>query len=181
MPIFHRYSETKHGIGKDVEENFMKQTKTTETKVTKAAAKTTEAAVKEAAPAKEEVKAAPAETVKAEPVKEEKKAPAKKTAAKTTAKTTAKKETAKAPAKKTPAKKTAAPAEVKEEVKAQVCVQYAGKSYTTEDLVKIAKDVWQYDLGKAAEDFKSVELYVKPEENVVYYVINGEISGNYAI
>jgi len=26
-----------------------------------------------------------------------------------------------------------------------------------------------------------VELYVKPEESVVYYVINGDITGNFAI
>ena len=47
--------------------------------------------------------------------------------------------------------------------------------------MKIAKDVWQYDLNQNVDDFKSVELYVKPEENVVYYVINGEVQGNFGI
>ena len=96
---------------------------------------------------------------------------AKKTAAKktTTAKATAEK---KAPAKR--ATKAAA-------VKTEVSVQFAGKEYTTERLVEIAKDVWQYDLGNAPEEFKSVGLYVKPEESAVYYVINGTTSGSFGI
>lgn len=119
----------------------------------------------------------------AESKNEETKKPAKKT---TTRKTTAKK----APAKKTAAeKKTTAKKETvkkeaapkKEAVKATFHLQFAGKSYTTEDLVKIAKDVWKYDLNQKAGDFKTVELYVKPEENVVYYVINGDVTGNFGI
>lgn len=108
-----------------------------------------------------------------EPKKEEtKKAAAKKT---TTRKTTAKKTTAK----KETAKKTTAVK--KPAVKETVHVQFADKSYTAEDLVKIAKDVWKYDLHQKVGDFKSVELYVKPEESVVYYVINGEVQGNFGI
>lgn len=131
----------------------------------------------------EEVKTTPAEPVAKvetveEPKKEEvkkttkrttaKKAPAKKTAA--AKKTTAKKETVK---KEAPAKKT--------EVKETIHLQFAGKAYTTEDLVKIAKDVWKYDLNQKVSDFKTVELYVKPEENVVYYVVNGDVTGSFAI
>ena len=66
-------------------------------------------------------------------------------------------------------------------MKAVVNLQFAGKSYTDDDLVKIAKDVWKYDLGNKAADFKSVELYVKPEESRAYYVINGEVTGSFAI
>lgn len=127
----------------------------------------------------EEVKTTPAETV-AEPKKEEvKKTPAKKTT-----------EAKKAPAKKTAAvKKTADKKETvqkevpvkKAVIKETVHLQFAGKAYTTEDLVKIAKDVWKYDLNQKAGDFKTVELYVKPEENVVYYVINGDVTGSFAI
>ena len=42
-------------------------------------------------------------------------------------------------------------------------------------------ELWKYDLKQKASDFQSVELYVKPEENVVYYVINGEVQGNFGI
>lgn len=112
----------------------------------------------EAAPAKAEAKAAPAK------------------AATTKKAATAKK----APVKKEAEAKKAAP-EKKAEVKAVVNLQFSGRSYTTEDLVKIAKDVWKYDLKKKVSDFKTVELYVKPEESQVYYVINEEVTGSFGI
>ena len=73
------------------------------------------------------------------------------------------------------------PAAKKVEVKNTVHVQFAGKSYSQDDLVKMAKDVWKYDLKQKASDFKSVELYVKPEESIVYYVINNEFTGSFYI
>ena len=147
---------------------------------------------------KEEVKAAPAvetkvevkEEVKATPAKAEEKAakaPAKKAAAKkeTAKKETVKKETAaKAPAKKAavkkeeakaPAKKAAAKKEVK------IAIQFADKNYTSEDLAKIANDVWVYDYNKKTSELKDVQLYVKPEESKVYYVFNNEIAGDFNI
>lgn len=129
---------------------------------------------------KETVKETP---VKAEPeTKEVKAAPVKKTTAvkpaaekKTSVKKTAPVKTEKpAVGKKAPVKKAA-------DVKTDISIQFAGRDYTTEKLVQIAKDVWQYDLGKNPEDFKAVQLYVKPEENTVYYVINGDTTGNFAI
>ena len=119
---------------------------------------------------------------------EKKETPAKKEAAK---KVPAKKAPVKkaAAAKKEPAvketvKKAAAPEkteEVKAEVKATVNFQFSGKSYTPDDLLNICKDVWKYDLNGKEEDFKSVELYVKPEENTTYYVINGDVTGSFFI
>ena len=99
--------------------------------------------------------------------------PAKKTR-KTAKKAEDGEEGAEKPAKKTTRKKAAV-------IKANVSVQFAGKEYTTEQLIEIAKDVWQYDLGRDAADFKSVDLYVKSEESSVYYVINEEVSGSFAI
>lgn len=125
-------------------------------------------------------------TAKVSTVKEEvkleekaaKEAPAKKTAAKKTTTT----------ARKTPVRKTAANKEkaVKDEavataVKETVNFQFSGKSYTPEDLLKSCKDVWKYDLGGKEEDIKSIELYVKPEENSTYYVINGDVTGSFFI
>lgn len=131
-----------------------------------------------------EVKAVPvkAEEVKVEEVKAEVKAEAKKAPAKKAAtpkKEAVKKAEVKTEAKKAPAKKAAAPK--KEEVKVSVNVQFAGRSLSTEDLVKMAKDVWKYDLKQKAADFKSVELYVKPEEFKAYFVINGKEAGSFAI
>ena len=88
-------------------------------------------------------------------------------------------------AKKTTTKKTATKTTTtrgrKAAVKEVIHVQFDGKSYTAEDLVKSAKDVWQYDLKQKASDFKSVEIYVKPEESLAYYVINGDVTGSFLI
>ena len=138
--------------------------------------------VKAAPAVKAEVKEVKAEEVKAAEVKVEAvKAEVKKEAApKAEAKKApAKKEAApKAEAKKAPAKKEAAK---KAEVKANVNVQFAGRSLSTEDLVKMAKDVWEFDLKQKAVDFKTVDLYVKPEECKVYFVVNGKEAGSFAI
>jgi hypothetical protein len=101
------------------------------------------------------------------------------TEAKTTAKTTAAKTTA---AKKTTTKTAAAKTTRKAAaVKENISIQFAGKEYTTEQLVKIAKDVWEFDLKKDPADFKEVQLYVKPEEAKAYYVINGTETGSFDI
>lgn len=112
--------------------------------------------------------------VKAPEVKKEtpKKAASKRAASK---KTTAKKTTVA----KTEAKPAAVKA-AKAEVKTDICIQYGGKSYTNEDLVKIAKDVWKFDLQKTEEELKDIKLFIKPEENTVYYVMN-DIEGNFKI
>lgn len=136
------------------------------------------AEVKKAAPTtpvKTETKTAAKEAEKAPVAKAEVKAPVKAEAKKPAAKKeTAKKETAK----KAPAKK---PAAKKAELKSEISVQFSGKSYSQEDLLKIAKDVWKYDLKQKAADLTSIELYVKPEENMVYYVMNKEITGSFYI
>ena len=120
---------------------------------------------------KPEVKAEVKSEVKAEKPAAAKKEPAKKAPAK---KTTAKKETVKkAPAKKTTAKKA--------ELKAEMTVQYADKSYTKDDLVKIAKDVWKYDLKQKVSELTEIELYVKPEEHTTYYVMNKKFTGSFTI
>ena len=73
----------------------------------------------------------------------------------------------------TTAKKTAA-------VKTALYVQYAGKEYTEKDLVSEVKKAYT-ELGNKASDIKTVEIYLKPEENVAYYVINGEGSDDFKI
>ena len=112
---------------------------------------------------------------------EAKKTRTRKTAAKETApkavvqKAAPEKAEPKAAAKKTTRTKKAAA------VKENITIQFAGKEYTTEQLVKIAKDVWEFDLKKDPADFKEVQLYVKPEEAKAYYVINGTESGSFDI
>lgn len=150
------------------------------------AAKKTTAAVKpvvekvaEAPAAKAEEKAAavkPAEKAeeKAVAVKPAEKAEEKASTVKAAEKPAVEKTAArKAPVKKTPAKKA--------ELKSSICVQFGGKSYSQDDLIKIARDVWKYDLKQKVGSLESVELYVKPEENMVYYVMNKEFTGSFYI
>ena len=110
-------------------------------------------------------------------------AAAEKTAAKATVKkTTAKKAETKAAAEKTTARKTTiARTKKAAAVKETISIQFAGKEYTTEQLVKSAKDVWEFDLKKDPADVKEVQLYVKPEEAKVYFVLNGEETGSFKI
>ena len=125
--------------------------------------------VKAAAPVKE-VEAKKAEVKKAAPAaKAEKKAPAKKAPAK---KAEVKK--AAAPAAKTAEKK--APVKKAAKVEETVNFQFSGKSYTPDDLMKIFRDVWKYDMNGREEDIRNVELYVNPKENTTYFVVNGSIT-----
>ena len=156
----------------------MEEVKKTTAKVVAKAAPAAKAAeekkpeVKAAAPVKE-VEAKKAEVKKAAPAaKAEKKAPAKK-----------------APAKKAEVKKAAsaakeekkAPVKKAAKVEETVNFQFSGKSYTPDDLMKIFRDVWKYDMNGREEDIRNVELYVKPEENTTYFVVNGSITVSFFI
>ena len=55
-----------------------------------------------------------------------------------------------------------------------VTLQFGGKEIDTDALVKTTKDIWRYDMGRKMADLKNVDIYVKPEENRVYYVLNDE-------
>ena len=128
--------------------------------------KATAKVVAKAAPAAKAAEEKKPEVKAAAPVKEAevKKAEVKKAAP-------AAKAEKKAPAKKAPAKKTAekkAPVKKAAKVEETVNFQFSGKSYTPDDLMKIFKDVWKYDMNGREEDIKNVELYVKPEENTTY-------------
>ncbi len=94
-------------------------------------------------------------------------------------KETEKKAEAKKPAAKKPAAKRATVK--KAEQKTELHVQFSGKSYSQEDLVKMARDVWKYDLKQKVRELASIDLYVKPEENMVYYVMNQEFTGSFYI
>lgn len=136
-------------------------------------------AAKKAAKTVAEVKATAAAEVKAEPSKAE----AVKTAVVETAKE-AVKETAKAPAKtagKAEAKKPAVRRTAKKAAVAaeEIFIQYAGKEFTTKDVVANVKKAWTEMTGKKEEDIQDIKVYVKTEENKAYYVVNGEAEGHY--
>lgn len=143
-----------------------------ETKASAETAKTTAAkAVPETTPT---VNAAPAKS-SADNKAAEKKVPAESKVTedkKTETKTAEVKEPAKKAAKTAAAKKPAA----KKEIKVKTVVEYYGKQVDEKDIIASVKKAWTKS-GKKVGDIKSVELYIKPEEAAVYYVINKTETG----
>ena len=67
-------------------------------------------------------------------------------------------------------------AAAKKEFKTEVVLQYGEKEVNTKDMVAAIKKEWTKAKHKIS-DIKSMELYIKPEEYAVYYVINGDTTG----
>lgn len=104
------------------------------------------------ATAKKETEAKPAKTTK--------------TAAKKTTKTTAKKETEAKPAKTT-----------KAAASQKVVLQMNGRAdLAMENLIDRVKAAYAAE-GHSVASIKNVEVYIKPEESMAYYVIDGYASG----
>lgn len=59
-------------------------------------------------------------------------------------------------------------------------VEYYGKQIDQETLIKEAKSIWTKNGNKAA-NLKSLNLYIKPEENTAYYVFNDDETGSFVI
>ena len=137
-----------------------------------------EKAVKAETPKTDDAKAS-VETKKAAETPAEKKADTKpaeeKTAAVKTEEPVKKPAAKKTTARKAPAKKVVA----KKEVSADVYVQFMGRELLTKEIVANVKKAWAGMTGKKEEDIKELQVYVKPEENKAYYVVNGEADGNY--
>lgn len=117
------------------------------------------------------------------PVAEEKAAPKKETVKKVPAKKTA-----------TVAKKAEAVPEVKEEApkketvkkaakkaapEASVTVQFQGRDIVTAQVVEAATKAFAE--ANPDVEIKTIDVYVKPEENVAYYAVNGEGSEDYKV
>ncbi|WP_408069963.1 DUF6465 family protein [Butyrivibrio sp. JL13D10] len=146
--------------------------KTTAKKTTKKATATKTAAKKT------ETKAAETKAPAKKPAA--KKATPAKTTAKATTKATTKKAEGKVVAKKaTAAKKTTATKEAA--TKTNIVLQYSDKSVTYDTFIENAKNVWQYDMGRKVSEIKTLELYVKPEEQRVYFVVNGEVHSDFGM
>lgn len=62
-------------------------------------------------------------------------------------------------------------------VKPAIYIQYADKQLGYDEIVKQVKDAWVFE-GNKINQIKSLDIYVKPEDNAVYYVINGDVNGS---
>lgn len=62
-------------------------------------------------------------------------------------------------------------------------VEFAGNQIESKEVIAMAKKVW-VDAGnknRKVKDLKTMDLYLKPEENAVYYVFNEEESGSFPL
>lgn len=126
------------------------------------------------APAKTEVKAPVKAEVKTE-IKTETTVP-KAEEVKAEVKAEVKEEAKKAPAKKEPAKKATPVKAAKAEIKTALYVQFAGNEVTEADIIDKVKAAYVAE-GHKESAIKEINLYVKPEEYAVYYVINDKAIG----
>ena len=141
---------------------------------TKAAVKAAEAKV--AAKVEETKTAAKEATAKVVAKVEETKNAAKETEVKAATKVEEPKKTAAETAKKRKPRTKTAKKAAKEELKPEVYIQYQGREGVVEDAIKKVTEQFVAE-GHRASTIKPLQLYLKPEENAAYYVINQKIAG----
>lgn len=73
------------------------------------------------------------------------------------------------------------PAAKKPVIKESVYLQYQGREISQQDLVKQVKEIWTKQLKKKVGEIKSISIYLKPEENTAYYVVNDDVTGSIAL
>ncbi|MCR5106137.1 MAG: DUF6465 family protein [Eubacterium sp.] len=65
-------------------------------------------------------------------------------------------------------------------MKTNVYVEFYGEQLSQNDIVAQAKKIWT-DGGNNEADLNKIELYIKPEDDKIYYVFNGDITGAFDI
>lgn len=81
-------------------------------------------------------------------------------------------------AKAEPAAEKKAPAK-KVDPKTSIVIEYADKKIEAKKVIATATKA--YKKVNKGEVIKKVEVYIKPEENVAYYVVNGKASDDYKV
>lgn len=64
----------------------------------------------------------------------------------------------------------------KTQPKTKLFIEYAGNQVNDRELITAVKNAWT-DTGRKINEITSMDLYIKPEESAVYYVINQTESG----
>ncbi|MGH4120295.1 DUF6465 family protein [Clostridium sp.] len=65
-------------------------------------------------------------------------------------------------------------------MKAKRIIQFSGKEIILGELEQKVKEIWR-ESGNLQKDIKSMEIYVKIEENKCYYVVNETVSGKFEL
>lgn len=61
-------------------------------------------------------------------------------------------------------------------MKSNIILEFQGNQIPVKDIIDMAKKSWK-DTGNKVSDLTDMRLYVKPEENAVYYVFNDSVDG----
>lgn len=58
-------------------------------------------------------------------------------------------------------------------IKTTINIQHDGIEVTDKQIIDKIKKVWT-ESGKLVKDIETLDVYVKPAENMIYYVVNGD-------
>ena len=79
---------------------------------------------------------------------------------------------------KSGAKNAISRAAARKPLKETVYLQYAGKEIDKDKILKRVKEVWTKQMKRKVGEMHTLTLYLKPEENKAYFVVNGDITGS---
>ncbi len=65
-------------------------------------------------------------------------------------------------------------------MKVRTSIQFREADVCVNDFEKRIKQIWK-DGGNLAKDLNTIDIYFKVEENKCYYVINGNVTGDFAV
>ena len=68
-------------------------------------------------------------------------------------------------------------------MKSTLNVQFGGNTVESKEIIAAAKKIWvdEGNQNRKVKDLLKLDLYVKPEENAVYYVFNDDESGSFPL
>ena len=65
-------------------------------------------------------------------------------------------------------------------MKIEYYVELGGNQTDLKGLAEIVKETWK-GYGNKIKDLKNIDIYFKPEEQKCYYVINGDVKGEFEV
>lgn len=78
-------------------------------------------------------------------------------------------------------KKEKKTAKKKKAVKPDFYIQYADKEIAAKDVTERIQEIWTKEMENDPGDLKELQVYIKPEEDAAYFVINNEIKGSFGL
>ncbi len=63
-----------------------------------------------------------------------------------------------------------------------IYIQYGDKEVCIQkEVLEKITEIWTKDMGNPEEDMKELKVYVKPEDDAAYFVINKDITGSFGL